>query len=284
MRGYPFTALTHALVGSLAGPPSHFSVLVTSSETYPPRKYQWWCVPGMDTALNEDDDSSTSALSIRVSVPSRVTNALYTFLSEFPSVKSSSVIAAMSSQTFVTTSYNCRVTIFFGFSDGDASSVSSSRDFPRANSITNAFTRCVLPLDSASFGVSNVASRTASTRGVNAPNPVEAINACAATTRSGSRLVASSHVVSTASPSSRCLYPPLTPHHTLKTAGTPSSIPRSTKTFDFPGYLPRLAPAFTRRTSLNDRIDDEDEDEEPAIEDTDASVRHVAHARVPRRR
>ena len=52
------------------------------------------------------------------------------------------------------------------------------------------------------------------------PNPVEAINACAATTRSGSRLVASSHVVSTASPSSRCLYPPLTPHHTLKTAGT----------------------------------------------------------------
>ena len=49
----------------------------------------------MDTALNEDDDSSTSALSIRVSVPSRVTKALYTFLSEFPSVKSNSVIAAM---------------------------------------------------------------------------------------------------------------------------------------------------------------------------------------------
>ena len=171
MRGYPFTALTHALVGSLAGPPSHFSVLVTSSETYPPRKYQWWCVPGMDTALNEDDDSSKSALSIRVSVPSRVTNALYTFLSEFPSVKSSSVIAAMSSrETFVTTSYNCRVTIFFGFSDGDASSVSSSRDFPRANSITNAFTRCVLPLDSASFGVSSVASRRLGARGVSAPN------------------------------------------------------------------------------------------------------------------
>ena len=110
--------------------------------------------------------------------------------------------------------------------------MSSSRDFlARTPSPTLHALRP--PLDSASFGVSNAAAPPRP-RGANAPNPVEAINACAATTRS---VLGSSHhhTSSPPHPRPRASVPPLTPHHTLKPRDAARVIhPRSTKTFDFP--------------------------------------------------